>query len=134
MIARAEQSRDVQALQQALEVPVIALVETAAGVAAARELASCADRLALGDQDLALDFGVSPRSPFIRALAGELVLASRLADLPPPLDGITPEIGDSEQLRADACVGREGGFGGRVHGRGVRSGGHHVIRWVQVRR
>jgi hypothetical protein len=23
---------------------------------------------------------------------------------------------------------------GRVHGRGVRSGGHHVIRWVQVRR
>lgn len=114
MLARAERAEDVRALRASAATPVVALVETAAGIAAARELAGCATRLALGDQDLALDFGVAPRSPFVRVLAAEIVLASRLAGLPRPLDGVTPEISDPEQLRTDATAGREGGFGGKL--------------------
>lgn len=114
MLARAERAQDVGALRETVGTPVVALVETAAGIAAARELAGDAARLALGDQDLALDLGVSPRAPLLRVLAAELVLASRLAGLPRPLDGVTPEIGDLEQLRADATVGRENGFGGKL--------------------
>jgi len=89
-------------------------VETAVGIAAARELAGSAARLALGDQDLALDFGVAPRSTLVRVLAAELVLASRLAGLPPPLDGVTPEIDDAHRLISDATASREGGFGGKL--------------------
>ena len=114
MLARAERGEDVRALRAAVDAPVVALVETAAGIAAARELAGCSARLALGDQDLALDFGVAPRSPFVRVLAAEVVLASRLAGLPRPLDGITPELQDLDLLRADATAGREGGFGGKL--------------------
>lgn len=114
MLARAERAEDVRALRAAVDAPVVALVETAAGIAAARELAVCSARLALGDQDLALDFGVAPRSPFVRVLAGEVVLASRLAGRPRPLDGVTPELQDEELLQADATAGRDGGFGGKL--------------------
>lgn len=114
MLARAERAQDVRAVHTATGVPVIALVETAIGIAAARELAGTAARLALGDQDLALDFGVAPRSSLVRVLAVELVLASRLAGLPPPLDGVTPEIDDADRLIGDAVASREGGFGGKL--------------------
>lgn len=114
MLARAELAENVRSVRDLTGVPVIALVETAVGIAAARELAGCADRLALGDQDLALDFGVSPRSPLVRVLATELVLASRLAGLPPPLDGVTPEIDDDDCLISDATASRHGGFGGKL--------------------
>lgn len=123
MLSRAERAEDVRALRSAADAPVVALVETAAGIAAARELARCSARLALGDQDLALDFGVSPRSPFVRVMAAEIVLASRLAGLPRPLDGVTPEIDDPQRLSADATAGREGGFGGKlcIHPRQVEA-------------
>lgn len=114
MLARAERAEDIRAVRSRTGAPVIALVETAVGIAAARELASSAARLALGDQDLALDFGVAPRSTLVRVLAAELVLASRLAGLPPPLDGVTPEIDDANRLISDAAASREGGFGGKL--------------------
>lgn len=114
MLARAELAQDVRTVRELTAVPVIALVETAKGIAAARDLAGCADRLALGDQDLALDFGVTPRSALVRVLATELVLASRLAGLPPPLDGVTPEIDDDDCLIRDATASRHGGFGGKL--------------------
>lgn len=123
MLARAERAEDVRGLHDATGVPVVALVETAAGIAAAGPLASCAARLALGDQDLALDFGVCPRSALVQVLAAQIVLASRLAGLPRPLDGVTPEIDDVERLRADATTGRDGGFGGKlcIHPRQVET-------------
>lgn len=114
MLARAERAEDIRAVRSRVGAPVIALVETAIGIAAARELAGSAARLALGDQDLALDFGVAPRSSLVRVLAAELVLASRLAGLPPPLDGVTPEIDDADRLISDARASREGGFAGKL--------------------
>lgn len=123
MLARAERAEDVRGLHDVTGVPVIALVETAVGIAAAGQLAEASARLALGDQDLALDFGVSPRSPLVRVLAAQIVLASRLAGLPRPLDGVTPEIDDVERVRTDATVGRDGGFGGKlcIHPRQVET-------------
>lgn len=139
MLARAERGEDVRALRAAAGVPVVALVETAAGIAAARDLADCSARLALGDQDLALDFGVAPRSAFVRVLAAEVVLASRLAGLPRPLDGVTPELHDLDLLRSDATAGREGGFGGKlcIHPRQVETvesayrPSEQEIRWAR---
>lgn len=114
VLARAEREQDVHAVGRAVTAPVIALVETAAGIAAARQLARRAARLALGDQDLALDLGVAPRSLLVRTLAAEVVLASRLAGLPGPLDGVTPEIRDEERLQRDAAASRADGFGGKL--------------------
>ncbi|SEK20195.1 citrate lyase subunit beta / citryl-CoA lyase [Blastococcus sp. DSM 46786] len=114
MLARAEDPGHVRAAGEATGGPVIALVETAAGIAAARELARASARLALGDQDLALDLGVTPRSPLVRQLAAELVLASRLAGLPAPLDGVTTELDAPDVLAADARAARENGFGGKL--------------------
>ncbi|WP_347057771.1 CoA ester lyase [Blastococcus sp. HT6-30] len=114
MLARAEEPSHVAAVGSATGRPVIALVETAAGIAAARDVARASACLALGDQDLALDLGVTPRSPLVRLLAAELVLASRLAGLPAPLDGVTTELQDADVLAADARGARESGFGGKL--------------------
>jgi citrate lyase subunit beta/citryl-CoA lyase len=114
VLARAERPEDIHAVGVAVTAPVIALIETAAGIAAARQLAARAARLALGDQDLALDLGVAPRSSTVRTLATEIVLASRLAGLPRPLDGVTPEIRDEDQLAKDAMTSRRDGFGGKL--------------------
>ncbi len=43
-----------------------------------------------------------------------LVLASRLAGLPAPLDGVTVEVNDDRRVSADAARARELGFGGKL--------------------
>jgi citrate lyase subunit beta/citryl-CoA lyase len=43
-----------------------------------------------------------------------LVLASRRAALPAPVDGISPGTQDTVQLASDAARGRRGGFGGKL--------------------
>lgn len=83
---------------------VVALVETARGVLAARALAEvpAVVRLAFGSYDLAAELGVSPDDPTAMAAArGALVLASAAAGIAPPVDGVTGDVGDDEVLRAD---------------------------------
>lgn len=48
------------------------------------------------------------------AARSELVIASRLADLPGPIDGVTTVIKDSERIRDDAAYSAELGFAGKL--------------------
>lgn len=96
---------------------VIALVESACGIACARELAGApaVTRLAFGSLDLALDLGLRGHGEDdLAPHRAELVLASRLADLPAPIDGVTPAIDDDATLRADAQRARRLGFGAKL--------------------
>jgi citrate lyase subunit beta/citryl-CoA lyase len=43
-----------------------------------------------------------------------LVLTSRLAGLPAPLDGVTVEVNDDGRVSADTARARELGFGGKL--------------------
>lgn len=96
--------------------PVLPLVETAAGIDAVRELARApqVQRLVFGSIDLQLDLGISGEGEELLLFRSQLVLASRLASIAPPVDGVSTAIDDAEQLHADTRRARRLGFGGKL--------------------
>jgi citrate lyase subunit beta / citryl-CoA lyase len=109
---------------------LVPLVESAAGLAAARALAAApgVERLAFGHIDFQVDIGLQDaHEDELLPFRAELVLASRLARVAPPLDGVTVAIDDAERLAADVQRARRLGFGGKlcIHPKqvaGVRAG------------
>ncbi|HEX9711531.1 MAG TPA: CoA ester lyase [Actinomycetota bacterium] len=113
----AEVDRLVRALGEA-DVPVCALLETAAGILDARAIASHprVTRLAIGEADLSAELGIDP-SPDERELApmrAMVVLASAAAHLEPPVGPISTDFADLEALRASTVALKRMGFGGRA--------------------
>jgi len=85
-------------------VPILALVETPAGVLAADEIARQPDvaRLVLGTVDLAADLRVEHDTTRLFDHArSQLAFASAAAGLPPPVDGITLSTTDHDRLQSD---------------------------------
>lgn len=109
MVPKAERVADLENVISALGGPerglaVIALVETAAGVAASRELAATpgVTRLAVGGADLSFDLDVKLTSSTIDWVYAQLVLNSRLAGIPAPIASPPFEIRDLELVEQDA--------------------------------
>src|SRR5262249_41382353 len=82
---------------------VLPLVETAVGVWNARELAQVprVERLAFGSVDFQLDTGMSGHAEDLLYARSRLVLASRVASILSPLDGVTMALDDVDLLRED---------------------------------
>lgn len=97
-------------------IPVVALIETAKGLAAARTLAThpAVGRIAFGSIDFCADLGCAHVREALLAARAELVLASRLAGLAAPVDGVTTSIDDAEHVTNDARHARALGFGGKL--------------------
>lgn len=99
---------------------VLAIIESARGVEQARQIASVPGvmRLVFGSVDLALDLGIdcAPDGAETELLAfrSQLVLASRLAGLAAPVDGVSTAIDDLQRLQADAERARRLGFGAKL--------------------
>ncbi|MEU4450470.1 CoA ester lyase [Nocardioides sp. NPDC023903] len=96
---------------------VVALVETALGVARAIDLARSPGvvRLAFGSFDLAAELGVDPdHAPALAPARGHLVLASAVGGLAGPIDGVTGDVRDHERLTADATAAAALGFTGKL--------------------
>jgi len=96
---------------------VVALVETALGVARAIDLASFPGvvRLAFGSYDLAAELGVDPEhAPALAPARGNLVLASAVGGLAGPIDGVTGDVRDHERLTADVTTAAALGFAGKL--------------------
>lgn len=105
--------------------PIVALVETARGLAEARQIAAFPGvvRLIFGSVDYCADLGCAHTRDALLAARCELVLASRLAQLAAPIDGVTTAIDDAALIRADARHALELGFGGKlaIHPRQVEA-------------
>ena len=116
ILPKAESTVSLEAVRHMLgAVPIIALVESARGLAAARELAADgASALAFGSMDFAADLGCAHTRQALLAARCELVLASRLAGLPAPIDGVTAEVQDEALAEDDARHAVELGFGGKL--------------------
>lgn len=99
---------------------VLPIIESARGVEEARSVARVPGvvRLAFGSIDLALDLGIDcdPEGSEIELLwfRSQVVLASRLAALAAPIDGVSLAIDDAVRLRTDAERGRRLGFGAKM--------------------
>ncbi len=96
---------------------VVPLIESAAGFAAVRAIAVVpgVERLAFGHIDFQVDLGMrdADEADFLPHRC-EVVLASRLANIAPPLDGVTVAIDDPARLAADVARARRLGFGGKL--------------------
>jgi citrate lyase subunit beta/citryl-CoA lyase len=95
---------------------VIALVETAAGLANTRSLlrARQITRLAFGSIDFAADLGCAHTREALLLARSELVLASRLAGIAPPIDGVTVAFSDDAAAEDDARHAAILGFTGKL--------------------
>ena len=95
---------------------VVALVETASGLAGVRTTAAMPGvaRLAFGSIDFCADLGCAHTRNALLAARSELVLASRLSGLLAPIDGVTTAINDPALATDDARYARDLGFGGKL--------------------
>jgi citrate lyase subunit beta/citryl-CoA lyase len=98
--------------------PIVALVETAAGLLEAPDVAVSpgVSQLMLGTLDLAadLDVEVSPVADVFRYARVQLALASAAAGLPGPIDGVWAGISDPDGMRAEAQIALAAGFTGKA--------------------
>ncbi len=95
---------------------IIALIESARGLADARRIAATEGvaRLAFGSIDYCADLGCEHTREALLSARSELVLASRLAGLVAPIDGVTTAIDDAALVTEDARHARSLGFLGKL--------------------
>jgi citrate lyase subunit beta / citryl-CoA lyase len=120
MVPKGSSPEELAAVPRALgPVPLVVLVESAAGVMRAAELASVPGvvRLAFGNLDFAADTGISPSQPDEPELlyaCSLLVLASKAAGLAGPVAGVTQSVTDPTIVARDAERQRRLGFTGKL--------------------
>jgi citrate lyase subunit beta/citryl-CoA lyase len=71
-------------------------------------------RLVFGTIDFQVDLGIDGEGDELLFFRSGFVLASRLASIQPPVDGVSVEIGDAERVRDDTLRGKRFGFGGKL--------------------
>lgn len=119
MLPKAESAAEVQAVRAAVPAAVVLpIVESAPGIAQAHELAHAdgVARLVFGTLDYALDLDLDLAEQLdgLSHAAGVLAIASRVANLPTPVAGVTPQLDDEPRLLADLAWGRRHGFGAKL--------------------
>lgn len=114
MLAKAETAADCQAAAHRSGKPVIALIESALGIANATEIASASDRLAFGSIDYAADMGLAHVEHALLHARSILVHAARLAGQSAPFDGVTADLHDEDRIISDSRHACDLGFGGKL--------------------
>ena len=114
MIPKTESTDHVREVARHCSAALLPLIETAKGIASAAEIARCprVQRLVFGHLDLQLDLGISDDE--LLFFRSKLVLASRLAEILAPIDGITTSVDSPDLIRADAKRAIRLGFGGKL--------------------
>lgn len=115
MLAKCEQASDLEGLPGAGLWP---LIESAQGLAHAATIAQApkVQRLVFGSLDFQLDLGIESDADEteLAPYRAQLVLASRLAGLAAPVDGVTTALNDDERLAADTRRALRQGFGAKL--------------------
>lgn len=116
MLPKAECPDAVAEVAQRAGRPILPLIESARGLAAAREIAACPDvpRLAFGSIDFCADIGCEHLRETLRSVRLELVIASRLAGIAAPIDGVTTDLSDPEITEDDSRHARSLGMTGKL--------------------
>ncbi|CUX48315.1 Citryl-CoA lyase [Agrobacterium deltaense Zutra 3/1] len=118
MLPKAERPEEITNAVRRINrsVPVIALVETAAGLARLPDLLSAKNVVmaAFGSVDFSLDLGCAHERLALLAARSELVWRSRAARRAAPLDGVTTDLTNPEVIKDDARHAVALGFGGKL--------------------
>lgn len=118
LLPKAESAQQIAAVKSALPgAEVLALVESARGVVEVDAVAAGgASRLVFGTLDFALDLDldITTDASGLAYAASRIALASRVAGLPAPVAGVTPQLDDADRLLADLALARRLGFGAKL--------------------
>ncbi|WP_372671147.1 HpcH/HpaI aldolase/citrate lyase family protein [Amycolatopsis kentuckyensis] len=116
LVPKAEDPAALAALSARLGTAVVALVETAAGLHRVHDVATApgVTRLAFGALDLAADLGADDTAEAMLFARSTIVLASRVAGLPAPIDGVTTVVDDADAVTTAARYARSLGFRGKL--------------------
>lgn len=96
-------------------VNIIAIIETARGLHNAEEIcAAGVERVAFGSLDFSLDIHCDQSLHALLYARSRIVVASRLADLPPPIDCVNPDFTHHDRVLADALHARSLGFSAKL--------------------
>ena len=120
MLAKAERAADLQHIANIVgpRVGLIPLIESALGFANANLLAAMPQvcRLALGNIDFQADMGMlcGPEEVELQPVRFGLVLASRLAGIAAPIDGVSLATDDVHSLKLDTLRAQRFGFSAKL--------------------
>ena len=139
MLPKAENLQQLEHAFMASGVPVLPLIESAEGVGQMDGIARAQGvlRLGLGHIDLQADLRIicGPDEAEIAPIRLSMVVASRRANLPAPVDGVTTATTDADVLARDAQRSRRFGFGAKlcIHPAQV-AGVHQALSPTEVER
>jgi citrate lyase subunit beta/citryl-CoA lyase len=118
MLPKAETPQHIAHAAQTSGLPVLPLIESAEGLGQMDLMARTPGvlRLVLGHIDLQADLGLScgPDEAELAPVRLALVVASRRAGLPSPVDGVTTATTNAEELAQDAQRSRRFGMGAKL--------------------
>jgi len=122
VLPRAASAHLAHDVAEAVSKPLLAMVETAAGVLAAADIAQSAAALIAGTNDLSADLDLPPgagRKPLQTALQ-TIVLAARAAGIA-VFDGVYNDLEDLDGFETECAEGRMLGFDGKslIHPRQI---------------
>jgi citrate lyase subunit beta/citryl-CoA lyase len=128
VLPKAEAPDDVDRLQEGVrsDAPIVALIESAAGLVGAAAIAAHprVALLAFGNLDFAADCGMTVTGPEeleLLSARSHLVHVSRAAGLPGPIEGVTADVSTDDAALRDSLRAVRLGFSGKlcVHPRQV---------------
>lgn len=143
LLPKTESPEQIAQLQaDGVTAPILPIIETARGYQAIESIAAALGvaRLVFGTLDFQLDLNIpSDDSDELQYFRAGFVLASRLAGLLAPIDGVTTAIDNADRLNRDIDRGQRLGFGGKlcIHPRQVEAVndgfgvGDAQIQWAQ---
>ncbi len=124
-LPKAEHAEEIARVRAHTACRVIPIIETAAGLCQAPEIAraSGVERLAFGSIDFQLDMNCDGSESALLYARSQLVVVSRWAGLLAPIDGVTLETQDETRVASEARYAKGLGMGGKlcIHPRQVGS-------------
>lgn len=119
MVPKCESEADLRIVAEAMPgLPLLPIIESAAGYLALRELARApqVSRLVVGHVDFVADTGIqcSPDQRELDPLRFEVTMCTRAAQLAPAVDGVTVAVDDEAAIRADTERALRLGMGGKL--------------------
>lgn len=117
MLPKSEDAATLAAVHRAVGgKPLLALVETVRGIASLPTIAAApgVSRLVFGSVDFSADLGCAHEWEALLLARAQLVLASRVAGLAAPVDGVTLAIDDTQAIEADAKRAAALGFAAKL--------------------
>jgi citrate lyase subunit beta/citryl-CoA lyase len=116
VLPKGEEASDLQLLAAAGARTILPLVESALGLWNALALARGphVQRLVFGSIDFCADAGIREGHETLLYARSQLVLASRVAGIAAPVDGVTVALDDPALVRRDTLRARDLGFGAKL--------------------